>query len=304
MTDPAAARDPLALDLTPDALLRWYVDAGVDECIGEEPLDRYALSARLLAEAEARRTRAPAARPERPQAPAGPRPPQGPGRPAAPPPPPPPRPLATADQEMRSAAALAAEATTLEALHAAMQRFDSCPLKVTATNTVFADGNAQADLMVIGEAPGAEEDRQGLPFVGASGQLLDRMLASIGLSREIFYITNVIPWRPPGNRKPTPQEVGMCLPFIHRHIELVDPKVILMVGGLSASSLTARNEGITKLRGRWYDYASPGLSRPVPAIATFHPAYLLRSPQMKKLAWRDLLTLRQRMRELGCAGVE
>ncbi|MCA1941029.1 MAG: uracil-DNA glycosylase, partial [Caenispirillum bisanense] len=213
------------------------------------------------------------------------------------------RPLAAHGQEMRSAAALASECRTLEALHAAMQGFDACPLKVTATNTVFADGNPQADLMVIGEAPGAEEDRQGLPFVGASGQLLDRMLASIGLTRQTFYITNVIPWRPPGNRKPTPQEVGLCLPFIQRHIELVDPKVILMVGGLSASTLAARNEGITKLRGKWIDYASPGLSHPIPAIATFHPAYLLRSPQMKKLAWRDLLTLRQRMRELGCSSV-
>ncbi|WP_343870425.1 uracil-DNA glycosylase, partial [Caenispirillum bisanense] len=221
-----------------------------------------------------------------------------------PPPAPPMRPLAGHGDEVRSAAALAAAAKTLEALHAAMQRFDSCPLKVTAANTVFADGNPQADLMVIGEAPGAEEDRQGLPFVGASGQLLDTMLKSIGLTRQTFYITNVIPWRPPGNRKPTPQEVGMCLPFIQRHIELVDPKVILMVGGLSASALMARVEGITKLRGRWTDYASPGLSHPVPALATFHPAYLLRSPQMKKLAWRDLLTLRQRMRELGCAGID
>lgn len=299
MTETAA--DPLSVDLSPEALLRWYVDAGVDECVGDEALDRYALSARLLAEAQARRAQAPAARPAAPPRAA----PPGAARQAPPPPAAGPvqRSLGHA-QEMRSAAALASEAKSLEALHAALERFDSCPLKVTASNTVFADGNAQADIMVIGEAPGAEEDRQGLPFVGASGQLLDAMLKSIGLSRQTFYITNVIPWRPPGNRKPTPQEVGMCLPFIQRHIELVDPKVILMVGGLSASSLTARNEGITKLRGKWFEYASPGLSHPVPAIATFHPAYLLRSPQMKKLAWRDLLTLRQRMRELGCAGVD
>lgn len=295
MTD--ASADPLSLDLSPQALLRWYIDAGVDECIGEAAVDRYALSERLLAEAQARRARS------SPPSPAGNRqtPPRAPAATAAPPPV---RPLAGHGDEARSAAALASAAKTLEALHAAMLRFDSCPLKVTAADTVFADGNPQADLMVIGEAPGAEEDRQGLPFVGASGQLLDTMLKSIGLTRQTFYITNVIPWRPPGNRKPTPQEVGMCLPFIQRHIELVDPKVILMVGGLSASALMARVEGITKLRGRWTDYASPGLSHPVPAIATFHPAYLLRSPQMKKLAWRDLLSLRQRMRELGCAGID
>lgn len=202
-------------------------------------------------------------------------------------------------EDIRSAARMAAEAQTLDDLRTAVEAFESCPLKVTATTTVFADGNPEAALMVVGEAPGAEEDRQGKPFVGASGQLLDRMLASIGFDRTTFYITNVIPWRPPGNRKPTPQEVGMCLPFIRRHVELVAPKALLMVGGLSAQSLLDRTEGITRLRGRWFDYASPNLPGPVPAIASFHPAYLLRSPQMKKLAWRDLLLLRERLRTLG-----
>lgn len=295
MTDADAALDPTAIDLSPEAILRWYADAGVDECMLEAPVDRYELSARLLAEAEARRRSGPAARPERPPQQAAP-----PGAPGAAPAAPPRAPAVTRQgEEQRSAARLAAEADSLEALRAAVASFDSCPLKVTATTTVFADGNPAAELMVIGEAPGAEEDRQGLPFVGASGKLLDRMLASIGFSRETAYITNVIPWRPPGNRKPTPQEVGMCAPFIARHIVLKRPKAILMVGGLSATTLLDRTEGITKLRGRWFEYAAPGLEAPVPAIASFHPAYLLRSPQMKKLAWRDLLLLRERLRDLG-----
>ncbi|EKV32610.1 Uracil-DNA glycosylase, family 4 [Caenispirillum salinarum AK4] len=297
-----ARPDAMDLDLSPEAILRWYADAGVDECILDAPVDRFHLSAELLAEAEARRRQAPAARPESPApggraAPARQAPPAQ--RPASPP-------VARgpgdrAGEDIRSAARMAAEAQTLEDLRGAVERFESCPLKVTATNTVFADGNPDADLMIIGEAPGAEEDRQGKPFVGASGQLLDRMLASIGFDRSTFYITNVIPWRPPGNRKPTPQEVGMCLPFIRRHVELAAPKAILMVGGLSAQSLLDRTEGITRLRGRWFEYASPNLPAAVPAIASFHPAYLLRSPQMKKLAWRDLLLLRERLRELGAA---
>lgn len=296
MTEPAA--DPFSIDLSPEALLRWYLDAGVDECIQETPVDRYRQSAEMLATAEARRAQAPAARPEHPARDTRrPMPPSAAAQPAAPPPPP--VRAATGGEEARSAATLAAEAATLDDLRAALERFDSCPLKVTATTTVFADGNPAADLMIVGEAPGAEEDRRGLPFVGASGQLLDRMLDSIGFTRQTAYITNVIPWRPPGNRKPTPQEVGMCLPFIHRHIALVRPKVLLMVGGLSAQSLLDRAEGITKLRGRWYDYAAPALPGRLPALATFHPAYLLRSPHMKKLAWRDLLSLRQRLREMG-----
>lgn len=294
-----ARPDPVTLDLSPEAILRWYADAGVDECILEAPVNRFRLSAELLAKAETRRRQAPVARPESPGVADGSAP------PARHPPAAQPAvrgPAAVPRGEGRSSARMAAEARTLDDLRAAVEDFESCPLKVTATNTVFADGNPRADLMVIGEAPGAEEDRQGKPFVGASGKLLDRMLASIGFDRTTFYITNVIPWRPPGNRKPTPQEVGMCLPFIRRHVELVSPKAILMVGGLSAQSLLDRTEGITRLRGRWFEYASPGLPAPVPAIASFHPAYLLRSPQMKKLAWRDLLLLRQRLGQL-CSDV-
>jgi DNA polymerase len=148
--------------------------------------------------------------------------------------------------------------------------------------------------MLVGEEPGAEEDRSGRPFVGPAGQLLDRMLAAIGLDRSGVYITNVVYWRPPGNRQPTAAEVAACLPFIARHIELVSPEIVVAVGGAAAKTLLARNEGITKLRGRWFQYESVGMSRPIPATATYHPAYLLRQPAQKRMAWRDLLMLREK----------
>jgi DNA polymerase len=186
-------------------------------------------------------------------------------------------------------------ATDLAALRAALEQFDGCALKKTATNLVFADGNPAADVMLIGEAPGADEDRQGKPFVGVSGQLLDRMMAAIGLDRTTFYITNVCFWRPPGNRKPTEAELAAQLPFVTRHIELVRPKVLVLVGGSSAQGLLGLNDGITRLRGRWFDYTSPNLPAPIPTIPIFHPAYLLRQPGLKREAWRDLLKLRQRL---------
>ncbi|KAF0139848.1 MAG: DNA polymerase bacteriophage-type, partial [Rhodospirillaceae bacterium] len=199
---------------------------------------------------------------------------------------------------LRTAAELAACCTTLEALRAAIADFEGCALKTPVANTVFADGVPAAPVMVIGEAPGIEEDRQGLPFVGPSGRLLDRMLESIGLERHRnCYITNVVPWRPPANRKPMPAEVSALLPFLERHIVLVNPQILLLVGGLAASVVLARNEGIMRLRGQWLEY-SAGLPRPIPAIATFHPAYLLRSPAQKRLAWRDLLALKQRLESL------
>jgi len=163
-------------------------------------------------------------------------------------------------------------------------------------NLVFADGNPQAKVMVIGEGPGAQEDRQGLPFVGVSGQLLDRMLGCIGLDRTTVYITNVLFWRPPGNRTPTASEIATCLPFVERHIELVDPDYLLFVGGISAKTLLGRSEGILKLRGRWAHYQHVGLARPIPAMASLHPAYLLRQPAQKRLAWRDLLALKAAIR--------
>jgi DNA polymerase len=153
--------------------------------------------------------------------------------------------------------------------------------------------------MFVGEAPGAEEDLRGLPFVGKAGQLLDRMLAAIGLDRRSAYITNIVFWRPPGNRQPTPQEIALCLPFVERHIELVAPEILVLLGGTAAKALLARNDGIMRLRGRWFEYATPGLARPVPAIPTFHPAFLLRSPGQKRAAWLDLLEIRDRLRQIG-----
>lgn len=257
----------MAEALSPRQILRWYLDAGVDEVAGEVPLDRYALSARPI----------PA---------------------PAPAPVPLPRPLPPlADSPARAtegASSLSVSASTIAELRSALEGFDGCGLKATATTTVFADGNPEARVMVIGEAPGAEEDRQGRPFVGASGHLLDRMLASIGLDRASAYITNVVPWRPPGNRKPTPAEVAVCLPFLERHIALADPEILLLLGALAASTLLARSDGIMRLRGQWFAY-SAALPRPVPVIATFHPAYLLRSPAQKRLVWHDLLLLRKRL---------
>ncbi|HEY1797682.1 MAG TPA: uracil-DNA glycosylase [Stellaceae bacterium] len=194
----------------------------------------------------------------------------------------------------QSARALAAGAETIEALAALVHDFDDCPLKRTATNTVFVDGNTAARLMIIGEAPGADEDRLGKPFVGRAGQLLDRMLAAIGLDRTGAQITNVIYWRPPGNRKPTSAEIATCLPFVLRHIALARPRVLVLAGGTAASTLLPLTEGITRLRGRWFDLAVPGLDAPVPTLPMFHPAFLLRSPERKRDAWRDLLALKAR----------
>jgi DNA polymerase len=191
-----------------------------------------------------------------------------------------------------AAARLAAEAGSLEALKAAIAATEST-LRDTATNLVFADGNPDAGLMMIGEAPGADEDRLGRPFVGVSGQLLDRMAASIGLTRaRDFYVANILPWRPPGNRTPTDAEITLFLPFLLRHIALVRPRRLVLLGGVSAKTLLRAKDGITRLRGRWHGLEVEGLGR-LPALATLHPAYLLRSPAAKKDAWADLLLLRR-----------
>lgn len=306
--------DPL---LSVEALLQWYADAGVDEAIGDEAIDRYALSeaqreqalqrhrerqAQRAASADAFLNGAPggargrsaggarqAASATASRAPAG----DGLIRPPA-------AGLAGAPQQARETAThVAAACASLDDLRAAMEAFDGCPLKVTATKTVFGDGNPKAPLMLIGEAPGREEDRQGVPFVGESGRLLDRMLASIGLDRTSYYITNLLPWRPPGNRTPTDQEVAVCLPFLQRHIELVQPRVLLLLGGLPTRNLFARPEGIMRQRGKWRRYESTGLSHPIDALATLHPAFLLRQPAQKRLAWRDLLDLQERLRALA-----
>jgi uracil-DNA glycosylase family 4 len=256
-------------------LLRWYQDAGVDECIGEVAIDRF------------RPAPPPAAKL------------QPPPLPVYTPPPPPPRPTPGLAEAPVAVPGLE-HCSTLEELRDAVEAYDGCALKTFASRTVFAQGAAAARVMLIGEAPGEDEDRQGFPFVGVSGKLLDRMLASIGLDRTAnAYITNIVFWRPPGNRKPTPEEVSLCLPFVRRHVEILNPAVLILLGGPSASAMLGNPQGITKLRGRWYDYMSSGLAQPIPAMPTFHPAYLLRSPQQKRLAWRDLLAVRQKIESLG-----
>ena len=196
-------------------------------------------------------------------------------------------------EAIASARELAAKADTLETLREALAAFNGCNLKLTAKNLVFADGNPQARIMLVGEAPGRDEDLQGLPFVGRSGQLLDRMLAAIGLDRNSVYITNVLAWRPPGNRNPTPAETEICRPFIERHIELVDPEVIVFVGAVSAKLMLGTTDGILKLRGKWKSYSTG--NRQYDAIAMLHPAYLLRQPAQKRMAWQDMLKLKAKL---------
>jgi uracil-DNA glycosylase len=270
--------------MTPDTdkaareLLAFYLEAGVDTPVGEEPVDRFAddLVPPPSIETGPASSPAHAAPVERPRVSASPLP------MAAPPPP--------------DAAALAAREavksiSTLEELRAALDAFEGCALKGTATQLVFADGNPEARIMFVGEAPGRDEDIEGLPFVGRSGKLLDRMLAAIGLDRTSVYIANIIPWRPPGNRTPTPQESQICLPFIQRQIELADPDIVVCLGGPSAQTLLGIRDGITKTRGRWFNYHTG--KREIRAMPTFHPAFLLRSPLQKRLAWRDFLAIRK-----------
>jgi uracil-DNA glycosylase len=280
--------------LTPEqalAMLQWQIEMGADEAIGAEALDR--LAPLRTASPSPSMGEGRVGVPVVPAAPARPRP--APPAAAAPP-----RALTdSAAESAQSARALAAQAETVEALAALVAGFDACALKRTATNTVFADGNPAAPVMIIGEAPGADEDRIGRPFVGRAGQLLDRMLAAIGLDRTGVQITNVIYWRPPGNRKPTAQEIAACLPFVFRHIALSRPKALVLAGGTAANSLLDTPEGITRLRGRWFDLAIPGLDAPLPALPMFHPAFLLRTPERKREAWRDLLALKAKLTELG-----
>ena len=274
--DPSLPRPAL------ERLLQWYVDAGADEAIGDAPVDRLAAPAPALA---------PPVLPARPlpQEPAAPPPVAGAGAGAVR------RPPAAAAAPIPSVVA-PADAATLAELEAAVRAFEGCPLKRTATNTVFADGNPGAPLMIVGEAPGADEDRIGKPFVGRSGQLLDRMLGTIGIERATgAYISNVLFWRPPGNRKPTGGEITSCLPFVLRHIALVRPKVLVLCGGTAASTLLQRPEGITRLRGRWFELDIPGLDAPVASLATFHPSYLLRTPLAKREAWKDLIALQLKL---------
>ncbi|ACJ00547.1 uracil-DNA glycosylase [Rhodospirillum centenum] len=286
------------------AALRFLAEIGADEAVNDRPTDWTAIAARGRAVGP-ETDRPSAAVPPRAPGPARP----GAARPAASGPAtagavsasPPPLGAAESSQTARAAAAAAA---TLPELKAALAAFEGCALRHTATSLVFADGDPAARVMLVGEAPGEQEDRQGRPFVGPAGLLLDRMLAAIGLDRRAdtpdraVYITNVVNWRPPGNRSPTDGEIAACLPFVQRHIDLVNPAVLVFLGGISAKSLLQRTEGITRLRGRWFDYASPGLSRPLPALPMLHPAYLLRNPAAKREAWKDLLALQERLEAL------
>lgn len=249
------------------ALLRWQVEMGADEAIGDAPVNRLVAPPPKAAEPRAAAT--PASR--TPQA----------------------LPLETVQESVSTARRIAQGCNTLDELREALSRFDLCPLRATATNLVFADGNPDSGLMLIGEAPGADEDRQGLPFVGVSGKLLDRMLAAIGRDRSTAYITNTIFWRPPGNRTPTTLESELCVPFLERHVELVKPKMLVLLGKQAATVVLETTEGITRLRGKWKTYTKSGLD--VPVMPTYHPAYLLRHAPAKREAWRDILEVKNRL---------
>lgn len=271
----------------------FYAEAGVDEAIGELPVDR---------------TVAPPPRPVAKQQPAVAVPaavtsgqPPGPGlgtgvqaalAARAP------QPTSLTAQAAESAATSAARAcNTIAELEAAIRAFEGCGLKATATNTVIARGNPKAALMIVGEAPGRDEDAQGLPFVGESGQLLDRMLKAIGRDESNVYISNMLFWRPPGNRDPSTEEIVACRPFIERLIELVQPKALVCTGKFSTATLLGTTQGITRVRGRWHEYAKGDVK--VPAMPMLHPAYLLRQPGVKREAWRDMLELAAKLDELG-----
>jgi uracil-DNA glycosylase len=275
-------------------MLRFQVACGADEAIADAPVDRYAASQPKPAPQPA--AAPPASPPPLPAAPRTERPVAAPSPPRpAPRPTPVAAPLISTREAGETARTLSAQALTIAALKDAIEGFNGCDLKLTANRCVFADGNPEAKLMVVGEAPGADEDRMGLPFVGQAGQLLDRMLAAIGLDRTTAYITNIVYWRPPGNRNPTGAELTTCLPFLERHIELVNPAVLVLAGGISAKALLNATEGITKLRGRWFSYQPPGLAKPIPTRAIFHPAYLLRTQAAKREAWRDLIEIKKRL---------
>ena len=257
------------------AALGWLVEAGADEAVRDTPVDRFAPVPGTAGSARTGATPAPLRPPERqPTAAALP-----------------------ASDAIGSAIEIAARCQTLSELKAALESFDGCALKSSATHTVFADGTPEHGIMCIGEAPGRDEDRIGLPFVGRAGKLLDRMLAAIGLDRTKVYIVNVLPWRPPDNRNPEPTEVAKCIPFLRRHIELAQPKILILLGAVAMRHVVGHAEGIMRLRGNWLEYHVGG--HMIPVMPTLHPAYLLRRPVDKRLAWRDLQAIASRIETLG-----
>src|SRR5580704_7333841 len=274
-------------------LLAFYVEAGADALLGEEAVDRMADEVPSSPPPAGGRPDGEAVRVgasnQRPVSGHGPTPDRL--RRSGPPPAGEGKALATPDAAMMAAREAARTAANLDDLRKLLESFEGCALRNTATQLVFADGNPQGRVMFVGEAPGHEEDISGRPFVGRSGKLLDLMMEAIGLDRSSAYIANVVPWRPPGNRTPTPQETAICLPFIRRQIELVNPDILVSLGGPSAQTLLSIKEGITRTRGRWFPYDTG--TREIRALATFHPAFLLRSPLQKRLAWRDFLAIKK-----------
>ncbi|MDE2110706.1 MAG: uracil-DNA glycosylase [Alphaproteobacteria bacterium] len=291
--------DPTSTD--PLAALSWLVEAGAEDAIGDDPVNRLAKvntavpsDGKVGPRANETRGDTFATGTSPPRAARTPTPTNA-------------LPFKGGKEEPDSigtAQSLARAANSLAELKAALKGFDGCALKRGATNTVFADGNPASRIMFIGEAPGRDEDRIGLPFVGRAGKLLDKMMAAINLDRSSAYITNVINWRPPDNRDPTPEEAAMCLPFLRRHIELANPGIIILLGAVAARHVMGFSEGIMKLRGRWLEYRAG--DRMIPVMPTLHPAYLLRQPAHKKLAWRDLQAAEQKIISSGLleAGAE
>ena len=274
MQDAPSDRDAL------QALLDFHVEAGVDLALDETPHNRFAepKAERPPAEAAAQALASKGSRPASAPAPS----PRALPKVAA----------SSPDEVAGMAREQARHAQSLEELEAILAGFDGCALKFSAKNLAFADGNPEGRVMLVGEAPGADEDRIGKPFMGRSGQLLDRMLATIGLDRSQVYVANIVPWRPPGNRTPTPQEVAICKPFIARQIELASPEILLCLGGPAAQNLLGLKDGILRTRGRWYSYKTED-GREIRALPTLHPAYLLRQPLQKRLGWRDFQALRR-----------
>ncbi len=271
-----------------EEVLRWHIEAGVDLAVDETAQDHFAEAAAAASAVKALKkqdfgpeqdtsavlpTRSSLARPSLAASA-----------------------VASPDEAMLGAREIAASATTLLELRALMEKFDGCALKATATRLVFGDGDPQAKLMLVGEGPGREEDMQGLPFIGPAGQLLDKMLGSIQIARREVYISNIVPWRPPGNRTPSLTETSICRPFIQRQIELVNPDILICLGGPASQVLLEQKVGIKTIRGRWLEYRLG--ERAIKAMPTFHPAFLLRDPLQKRYAWRDLQAIRAALDQL------
>lgn len=293
---------PTRQDITPQiaaSMLQFYAQAGVVDLLDDEPIDRYVDTARQLEERKAKKAAqmdnmlsANKARANNIQPQSKASAPAQATRPAQPT-----TTLAVPDQAaMAETRELAKSATTIEELNTILKSFKGCNLCHSAKNTVFSDGNPEAPIMIVGEAPGRDEDMHGIPFVGPAGQLLDKMLAAISLDRTSCYITNIIPWRPPGNRTPVAHEIELCRPFVARHIELVQPKLLVFMGNVSTTTLLNTNKGILSIRGKWDEYQVG--EAPVPAMPTLHPTYLLRTPAAKRNAWNDLLAIQAKLSEL------